>query len=429
MTTQLEAAKNRKITPQMEQVALEEKLSPEQVRQFVEEGSVVIPFNKDRNFRAIGIGRNMSTKTNANLGTSDDEQSLEDELEKLRIAIEAGASTVMDLSTGGDIRHIRKTIIENSTVPLGTVPLYQAVCENIKGDSHLADMTADHIFNTIEQHGKDGVDYITVHCGVTKESIARIENEGRILDIVSRGGAITSKWIKYTGEENPLNEHFDRLLEIAREYDMTLSLGDGLRPGCLSDATDRGQVQETIILGELAARAKKAGVQVMIEGPGHMPMDQIEANMVLMKRLCNNAPFYVLGPLVTDVAPGYDHITAAIGGAIAARAGADFLCVVTPSEHLRLPTAEDIREGVIAARIAAHAADICKLGNGQIEWDNRMALARKKLDWKSQIAESINPKKAADFRKDSTPESDEDTCTMCSALCAIKYGDLKETYK
>ncbi|MDH5542634.1 MAG: phosphomethylpyrimidine synthase ThiC [Nitrospinota bacterium] len=429
MATQLEAARNKKITPQMEQVALDEKLSLEEVRQLVEDGSVVIPFNNKRSFRAIGIGRKMSTKTNANLGTSVDEQSLQDELEKLRVAVDAGASTVMDLSTGGDIRHIRQTIIENAPVPLGTVPIYQAVCENIKGDSLLGDMTAEHIFDTIEQHGKDGVDYITVHCGVTRESVSRIEKEGRILDIVSRGGAITTKWMKYTGEENPLFEHFDRLLDIAREYDMTLSLGDGLRPGCLSDATDRGQVQETIVLGELASRAKKAGVQVMIEGPGHMPMDQIEANMILMKRLCNNAPFYVLGPLVTDVAPGYDHITAAIGGAIAARAGADFLCVVTPSEHLRLPTADDIREGVIAARIAAHAADICKLGNGQIEWDNRMARARKKLDWQTQIAEAIDPKKASDFRKGSAPESDEDTCTMCSALCAIKYGDLKETYK
>jgi phosphomethylpyrimidine synthase len=384
---------------------------------------VVIPINNQRSFRAIGIGRKMSTKTNANLGTSADESGIEYELEKLDAAIEAGADTVMDLSTGGDISAIRAEIIRRSTVPVGTVPIYQAVCGLSSNGTHLAKLTADDLFKAIEEHGRDGVDYITVHCGVTRESVKRIEDEGRLLDIVSRGGAITARWMKYSGKENPLYEQYDRLLEIAKKYDMTLSLGDGLRPGCLSDASDRGQVQETIILGELADRARNEGVQVMIEGPGHMPMDQIESTIILQKRLCGGAPFYVLGPLVTDIAPGYDHITAAIGGAIAARAGADFLCVVTPSEHLRLPKADDIREGVIAARIAAHAADICKGVPKAMEADNNMARKRKKLDWKGQIGAAIDPKRAGEFRESSRPE-DEDVCTMCSSLCAIKIGDV-----
>jgi phosphomethylpyrimidine synthase len=423
MTTQLIAAKSGRITEQMRQVAEDEHIEPEELRSLVEQGSVVIPFNNRRSFRAIGIGRKMRTKTNANLGTSADESSLEYELEKLEAAIEAGADTVMDLSTGGDIPAIRREIISRSKVPVGTVPIYQAVCDLSQREAHLKNLTADDLFGAIEQHGEDGVDYITVHCGVTREAVGRIAKEGRLLDIVSRGGAILARWMKYTGSENPLYEQYDRLLEIALKYDMTLSLGDGLRPGCLADASDRGQVQETIILGELAERARKAGVQVIIEGPGHMPMDQIESNIILQKRLCGGAPFYVLGPLVTDIAPGYDHITAAIGGAIAARAGADFLCVVTPSEHLRLPKLDDIREGVIAARIAAHAADICKGIPGAMETDNTMARLRKKLDWKGQIEAAIDPKKAGEFRESSTPE-DEDVCTMCSSLCAIKIGDV-----
>jgi phosphomethylpyrimidine synthase len=425
MTTQLIAARNGTITPQMEQVALDEKLSPKEVRQLVEDGTAIITINNRRGFRPIGIGKNMRTKTNANLGTSADEQSIENEILKLQAAIEAGADTVMDLSTGGDIQSIRREILRNAPLPVGTVPIYQVACENIAQGKRLEDITAEDIFKVIEQHGREGVDFITVHCGVTREVISRVENEGRILDVVSRGGALISKWMKYNRRENPLYEQFDRLVEIAREYDMTLSLGDGLRPGCLADATDRGQVQETIILGELAQRARAAGVQVMIEGPGHMPIDQIEANIVLMKRLTHNVPFYVLGPLVTDVAPGYDHITAAIGGAIAARAGADYLCVVTPAEHLRLPTVDDIRQGVIAARIAAHAADIGKGIKGAMEWDNNMARARKTFDWDWQIKNSIYPPHAAEVRASSKP-SDDSTCTMCSALCAYKHGGVGE---
>ncbi|GMT42359.1 MAG: phosphomethylpyrimidine synthase 1 [bacterium] len=423
MSTQLIAARNSRITLQMEQVAEDEKLSPHEVRRLVDEGKAVIPINNRRDFRAIGIGLKMRTKTNANIGSSADEPEPEKEIKKLKAALDAGADTVMDLSTGGDIHAIRKEIIGQSPIPVGTVPIYQAICQNLSEGKQLEELTADDLFAVIEQHGKDGVDFITVHCGVTRESVARIKKEGRLLDIVSRGGAVMSHWMKHTGDENPLFEQYDRIVDIAAAYDMTLSLGDGLRPGCLKDATDRGQIQETIILGELAKRAKKAGVQVMIEGPGHMPMDQIEANMVLQKRLCGYAPFYVLGPLVTDIAPGYDHITAAIGGAIAARAGADFLCVVTPSEHLRLPTADDIREGVVATRIAAHAADIAKNIPGAMERDNRMARMRKTFDWDGQIKNAIDPARAAKLRESSKPE-DESVCTMCSSLCAIKIGDM-----
>jgi phosphomethylpyrimidine synthase len=425
MPTQLTAAMKKKITPEMEIVAKDEGLSPEDVRRLVEEGTVVIPHNNGRSFRPVGIGRGLRTKTNANLGTSSDELSPENELLKLKAAVEAGADAIMDLSTGGDIQAIRREILKNAPVPVGTVPIYQVACENMATEKQLEDISAEDFFSVIEQHGKEGVDFITVHCGVTREVVKRVENEGRLLDIVSRGGAILSKWMKYNRSENPLYEQYDRLLELAREYDMTLSLGDGLRPGCLADATDRGQVQETIVLGELAQRARKAGVQVMIEGPGHMPLDQIEANIILMKRLTHDTPFYVLGPLVTDIAPGYDHITAAIGGAIAARAGADFLCVVTPAEHLRLPTVDDIREGVIAARIAAHAADICKGVKGAMERDNLMARARKSFDWDSQIKNSIYPPHAAEVRASSKPD-DDTVCTMCSALCAYKHGSVGE---
>lgn len=425
MSTQLTAALQKKITPQMEAVAKDEGFSSEEIRQMIENGTVVIPYNNGRNFHPVGIGTKLRTKTNANLGTSADEMSPADEILKLKAAVEAGADAIMDLSTGGDIPSIRREIIKNSPVPVGTVPIYQVACENMAQEKRLEDISAEDFFDVIEQHGKEGVDFITVHCGVTREVIRRVENEGRLLDVVSRGGALLSKWMKYNGLENPLYEQYDRLLDIAREYDMTLSLGDGLRPGCLADATDRGQVQETIILGELAQRARKAGVQVMIEGPGHMPLDQIEANIILMKRLTNNTPFYVLGPLVTDIAPGYDHITAAIGGAIAARAGADFLCVVTPAEHLRLPEVEDIRNGVIAARIAAHAADICKGVKGAMDRDNVMARARKSFNWDLQIKTSIYPPHAAEVRASSKPD-DDSVCTMCSALCAYKHGSVGE---
>lgn len=379
------------------------------------------PFTKGRlgGIKPLGIGGGLRTKINANIGTSGDNADVANELKKLKVAIESGADTVMDLSTGGDIDFIRREIIKNSTVPIGTVPIYQVVCEGILENKRLEDITPDDIFNVIERQAEDGVDFITVHCGVTLDTVRKMNNEGRLLDMVSRGGALLARWMLYSKEENPLYSEFDRLIEIAVRFDIVLSLGDGLRPGCLSDATDRGQVQETILLGELADRARRSGAQVMIEGPGHMPINQIPANILLQKRLCHNAPFYVLGPLVTDIAPGYDHITSAIGGAIAAASGADFLCYVTPSEHLSLPTVDDVREGVIASRIAAHAGDIAKGIKGAIERDNQMAKMRKLLDWEGQIMTAIDPEKARRIRSENPP-AENDVCTMCASFCAIK---------
>jgi len=425
MTTLIEKARKGVITPEMEMVAETERVTPEFIRSGIADGIIVITQNKKRNdIEPLGIGGGLRTKINANIGTSGDKVDIDVELKKLKVAIEAGADTVMDLSTGGDIDFIRKEIITNSTVPIGTVPIYQAICEIVQKNKNLYELTADDIFKVIEKHGEDGVDFITVHCGVTLDTVKRMDNEGRLLDIVSRGGALLAKWMLYTKEENPLYLQYDRLIEIAKKYEMVLSLGDGLRPGCLADATDRGQVQETIILGELSDRAVEAGVQVMIEGPGHMPINQISANILLQKRLCHNAPFYVLGPLVTDIAPGYDHITSAIGGAIAAASGADFLCYVTPSEHLSLPTVDDVREGVIASKIAAHAGDIAKGVRGAMDKDIKMAKFRKSLDWEGQIKTAIDPERARKKRSENPP-SENDVCTMCASFCSIKIGKEK----
>jgi len=421
MMTQLEYARQGQITEAMKACALSEGVPEEVIRQGLAEGTTVITQNvKHRNIPPLAIGKGLRTKVNANVGTSGDHNNIEEELEKVHAAIEAGADTLMDLSTGQGIDETRKAVMKASTVPVGTVPIYQAAVEMPrKKNRPMVEMTADDLFEVIERHGQDGVDFITVHCGVTQNSVGRIKKEGRLMGVVSRGGAILVEWMDYNQKENPLFEEYDRLLEIAKAYDMTLSLGDGLRPGCLADATDRGQIQELILLGELTERAWAKGVQVMIEGPGHVPLDQIEANVLLQKRLCHGAPFYVLGPLVTDIAPGYDHITGAIGGAIAARAGADFLCYVTPSEHLRLPSVEDVREGVIASRIAGHAADIARGLKGSMEMDCRMARARKSLDWKEQIRLSIDPRRAQKLRESSMPR-ESDVCTMCGELCAIK---------
>ena len=419
--TQLEYARQGRITEAMEVCAAAENVPAEIIRQGLAEGTLVITQNvKHRNIAPLAIGKGLRAKVNANVGTSVDHNNIEEELEKVRAAIEAGADTIMDLSTGPGIDETRKTVMKASTVPVGTVPIYQAAIEMPrKKNRPMVEMTADDLFEVIERHGEDGVDFITVHCGVTRNSVEKIKKEGRLLGVVSRGGAILLEWMDYNKKENPLFEDYPRLLEIAKAYDMTLSLGDGLRPGCLADATDRGQVQELILLGELTEMAWAKGVQVMIEGPGHVPLDQIEANVLLQKRICHGAPFYVLGPLVTDIAPGYDHITGAIGGAIAARAGADFLCYVTPSEHLRLPTVEDVREGVIASKIAGHAADIARGLKGAMEKDCQMARARKALDWKGQIQLSIDPLRAKKLRDSSIPH-DSDVCTMCGELCAVK---------
>ncbi|MBI4633483.1 MAG: phosphomethylpyrimidine synthase ThiC [Deltaproteobacteria bacterium] len=420
--TQLETARKGAISEEMKICAEREGVSPAFIRRGVEAGDIVVVRNvRHTTIAPVAVGSGLRTKVNANIGTSGDHADLALELEKVRVSTAAGADTIMDLSTGGDINAIRKAVMGASTLAVGTVPIYQAVAETLAGGRAIPEMSADELFRAIENHGEDGVDFITVHCGVTKESVARIESQGRTLGIVSRGGSIMANWMACNGQENPLYEQYDRLLEIARRYDMVLSLGDGLRPGCIADATDRGQVQELIVLGELAKRARAMGVQVMIEGPGHVPLTEIEANILLEKSLCNGAPFYVLGPLPTDIAPGYDHITAAIGGAIAGAAGADFLCYVTPSEHLRLPTLDDVREGIMASRIAAHIADIAKGLPGAAERDFTMAKHRKEINWEGQIAASIDPERAGKLLEKSG-SAKEEGCTMCGEFCAIKIG-------
>ena len=421
--TQLENARNNIITNEMKQAALREGVDTNYIRSAIAEGTVIITKNKNhKSIEPLAIGKGLSTKVNANIGTSQDRVNLREELEKLHIAVKAGADAVMDLSTGGPVDEIRRVILKDSPVPIGTVPVYQAAMEAVRKGKSFVELEADELFEIIERHAEDGVDFITVHCGVTQQSVERIRKEGRFMGIVSRGGALTAEWMNFNKKENPLFENYDRLLKIAKKYDMVLSLGDGLRPGCLADATDRAQVEELVILGELAQKAVSEDVQVMIEGPGHVPINQIEANILLQKRLCHGAPFYVLGPLVTDIAPGYDHITSAIGGAIAGTAGADFLCYVTPSEHLRLPTVEDVKEGVIASKIAAHAADIAKGVKGAMSRDIQMAKARKALNWDEQIRLSVDPEKARLLRESSLP-SDKEVCTMCGSLCAIKTGN------
>jgi phosphomethylpyrimidine synthase len=420
METQIASARRGKITPEMEQVAHTEGMSPQTIMERVAQGRIVIPVNKRHpEIQPVGIGEGLSVKVNANIGTSPDQADPNEELRKLEAAVEAKANTVMDLSTGGDINAVRRLILKHSLLPVGTVPIYQAAIEVTQRKGGIVMMTPDDIFDAIECHAADGVDFITVHCGVTRSTLERLKAQVRITDIVSRGGAFLAAWMIYNQRENPLYEYFDRLLEIARRYDVTLSLGDGLRPGCLADATDRPQIQELLLLGELTERAWEKDVQVMIEGPGHVPLNQIETNIRLEKELCKGAPFYVLGPLVTDVASGYDHIACAIGGALAAYYGADFLCYVTPAEHLKLPTAEDVREGVIATRIAAHAADVARGLSSARAWDDEMSRARKALDWNRQIQLSIDPIKAKKYREMSTPKMDE-VCTMCGQFCAIK---------
>lgn len=418
--TQLSQAKKGITTSEMLEVASQEGLSPELIRERIARGEIIIPKNKKHNFAHLrAIGRGTKTKVNTNIGTSTDCVDINFELSKLRAAEEVGTDTIMDLSTGGNLDSIRQSIIKASSLPVGTVPVYQAVVETVAERKALVNMARDKIFEVIERQAEDGVDFVTVHCGLTQASLERLIKQGRVEDIVSRGGAFLTTWMIANQRENPLYEQFDRLLEIAGKYDLTLSLGDGLRPGCIADSTDRPQVQELILLGELAKKAFEADVQVMIEGPGHIPFHEIKANVLLEKKLCNNAPFYVLGPVVTDVAPGYDHITSAIGGAYAAASGADFLCYVTPGEHLRLPTLEDVKQGVIATRIAAHAGDIAKGVKGAANWDLRMAQSRKKRNWKEQIELSMNPELAQRMREESQPHIS-DVCTMCGEYCALK---------
>jgi phosphomethylpyrimidine synthase len=419
MNQKIEAQKGM-VTEEMEVVAREEGVSSEWLREKIANGRIIIPVNRNhQGVKPIGIGEGLRIKVNTNIGTSSDHIDLEEELKKLEVSIQAGTDTVMDLSTGGDIDAIRKEIIRHSSIPVGTVPIYEAAIEAVRKRKALVKMRAEDIFEVIERQAEEGVDFITVHCGVTRNAVERLRRSRRLMGVVSRGGSFLIEWMIYNDQENPLYEHFDRLLKIAKAYDITLSLGDGLRPGSLADATDRPQVEELIILGELTERAWAEGVQVMIEGPGHVPLDQIEANILLEKRLCKGAPFYVLGPLVTDISPGYDHITCAIGGAIAGKAGADFLCYVTPSEHLKLPSVEDVREGVIATRIAGHAADIARGNKRAFQRDFEMSTARKNFDWEKQIELAIDPIKARRYHEEGR-SGEGDVCTMCGEFCAIK---------
>lgn len=414
MTTQLIEAQKGNITPEMHEVAKKEGVTPEFVMQKVASGRVVILKNNQRkNVVPTAVGEGLTVKINANIGTSLERSSVEEEIEKVRIIETTGADVLMDLSTGKDIDATRKHIIQSTNLPIGTVPMYQAGKEALDLHKDIALLSKDKLFSDIEKHCKDGIDFITVHCGVTKFVVEMLEKQGRITDIVSRGGSMLACWIKATGQENPLYEYYDELLDIAKTYDCTLSLGDGLRPGCGADAGDRAQVAETIVLGDLVRRARKAGVQSMVEGPGHVPLNLIPSMIETIKLLTDYAPLYVLGPLVTDIAPGYDHITSAIGGTLAAYHGADFLCYVTPSEHLGLPDANQVREGIIASKIAAHAADVARGNKNAIEKDRLMSVARKNLDWTEQAKYAID-KCVFEKIKDGTP------CTMCGEYCSMK---------
>jgi phosphomethylpyrimidine synthase len=419
MMTQLESAKKGIITPEMTHVARMESITVERLLSLVAEGKVVIPANKyHANLNPIGIGKYLKTKINANIGTSGDFDKLKDELKKMEMVIRYQADTVMDLSTGGNIKAIRRALLKKTTIPFGNVPIYEICIDFVKKGKIFVDLTIEHMLEYIRAQAEDGVDFMTIHAGLTRHAIDLIMKQKRKAGIVSRGGSLLTGWMLHNDQENPFYFHFDKLLDIAREYDVTLSLGDGLRPGSLADGSDWGQIEELLTLGELVTRSREAGVQVMVEGPGHLPMDQIEMNVKLQKSVCHDAPFYVLGPIVTDIAPGYDHITSAIGGSIAGAAGADFLCYVTPNEHLGLPDEEDVKNGIIAARIAAHVSDIAKGISGIMDQDNQMAEARKELDWKKQEMCCIDPEKFRKIRKDRG--SNTDACSMCGEFCVYK---------
>jgi len=425
--TQLEYAKLNKLTSLMKKVALAEGCKPQAILNLIKIGQAVIPANIGHHLKIpCVIGKGLKTKVNANIGTSTEKSKLKEELKKLKVAVDYGADAVMDLSVGGDLRRIRKVIINNSPVPVGTVPIYEIAVNAQKKYGDFLKFSSDDIWEVLEAQAKSGVDFFTIHAGVTRKSLSALRSSKRIMGVVSRGGAILASWISKNKKENPFFENFERVIEIAYKYDVTLSLGDGLRPGSILDATDSAQIAELKILGKLARVAWKKNVQVMIEGPGHVPLNQIKKNIILEKKYCNNAPFYVLGPLVTDVAPGYDHITGAIGGALAASFGADFLCYVTPAEHLRLPSLDDVKEGVVASRIAGHAGDIVKGVKGAIDWDRNISLARRKRDWKKQIELSLDPHKAQVYRLSSKPKFDRrlpagrQVCTMCGKYCSIK---------
>ena len=416
-TTQMNAARQGIITPEMEAVAKKEQISAEELRELMAQGKAVIPANKLHTcLEPNGIGSMLKTKINVNLGTSRDWKDLDMELEKVNDAVKMGAESIMDLSSFGDTQKFRRKLTSQCPAIIGTVPIYDAVVYYHKP---LKEITSQEWIDIVEMHAKDGVDFMTIHVGINKATAGRFKKNKRLTNIVSRGGSITFAWMVMTGEENPFYQHFDHILDICQQYDVTLSLGDACRPGCIADAGDISQIEEQDTLGELTKQAWEKDVQVIIEGPGHMALNQIEANMKIQQTLCQGAPFYVLGPLVTDIAPGYDHITAAIGGAIAAANGASFLCYVTPAEHLRLPDVDDVKEGIIASKIAAHAADIAKGIKGAADWDRQMSTARKNLDWEEMFRLAIGPEKARRYRAQAKPEK-EDTCSMCGNFCAVK---------
>ena len=416
-TTQMDAARKGIITNEMKQVSEYENINIDELVNLVAQGRVCIPANKNhRCLKPYGIGKKLKTKINVNLGTSRDCLDMDLEMQKVMSAVNMGAESIMDLSSYGDTQKFRRKLIKECPAIIGTVPIYDAV---VYYNKPLKTITAKEWIDVVRMHAQDGVDFMTIHCGVNKHTAERFKQSKRLTNIVSRGGSIIFAWMELTGNENPFFEFYDEVLDICREYDVTISLGDACRPGSVHDAGDISQIEELVTLGELTNRAWAKDVQVMIEGPGHMPLNQIKANMEIQETICNGAPFYVLGPLVTDVAPGYDHITSAIGGAIAATYGASFLCYVTPAEHLRLPNLEDVKEGIIASKIAAHAADIAKGIPGATDWDNAMSQARRDLDWEKMFDLAIDSEKARRYRAESKPEN-EDTCTMCGKMCAVR---------
>lgn len=416
-TTQMDAAKKGIITKEMEIVSKKEGIEEETLRKLMAEGKIVIPANKNhKSLSPEGVGQGLRTKINVNLGISKDCVNIDMELEKVKTAIEMKAEAIMDLSSFGKTKEFREKLIEISPAMIGTVPIYDAVGFY---DKELSDISAEEFLDVVEKHAQEGVDFMTIHSGINRETAQVFKRNKRLTNIVSRGGSLLYAWMELNNKENPFYEYYDRILDICAKYDVTISLGDACRPGSINDATDASQIKELITLGELTKRAWEKNVQVMVEGPGHMALNEIAANMLIEKKLCHGAPFYVLGPLVTDIAPGYDHITSAIGGAIAAANGADFLCYVTPAEHLRLPNLDDMKEGIIASKIAAHAADIAKDVKGAKDWDYKMSKARQELDWNTMFELAIDPEKARRYRKESTPEH-EDTCTMCGKMCAMR---------
>ena len=435
MKTQLDRARNGEITQEMKEAAIYDDVSPEFIREGIANGHIVIYGNPQRKSRVVGIGQGLRTKINASIGTSPDIIDFDMEVEKARVAEKAGADTLMELSTGGDLGAIRKRVLDSISLTVGTVPLYQAAMETIQKKGSVVHMETDFLFEIIERQAQEGIGFMAIHCGINMITLERLRKQGyRYGGLVSRGGSFLTAWMNHNKKENPLYEEIDRLIDIMKKYDVILSLGNGLRAGAVHDSTDRAQIQELIINCEIAEYAQKKGVQIIVEGPGHIPIDEIETNVIIQKRMSNNAPFYMLGPITTDVTPGYDHISSAIGAALSSRYGADFICYVTPPEHLALPTPDDVREGVMAAKVAVHVGDMIKLKDKVKNQDLKMGIARRDLDWKTQYETAITSEKAEEIRK-SRPPMEEDTCTMCGPVCSLKgvmeyyEKDLKDSRK